>query len=94
MIYQQATGTFAPGTHSLTIQIPNCDYQVDFVCGPPIAQLEPSQNNDAYGPDAANILYHAEGRFISSDNGGTTAPHPMPTPSPSPTTPAPASMPP
>ena len=74
VIYQQATGTFAPGTHSLTVQIPNCDYQIDFVCGPAIAQLEPSQNNDAYGPDTANILYHAEDRFISSDNGGTTAP--------------------
>ncbi len=91
VIYQQATGTFAPGTHSLTVQIPNSYYQIDFVCGPPIDQLEPSQNNDAYGPDSANILYHAEDRFISSDNSGTTAPKPMPTPSPSPTTPAPTS---
>ena len=89
VIYQQATGTFAPGTHSMTVVIPNCDYQIDFVCGASIAQLEPSQNNDAYGPDSANILYHAEDRFISSDNGGCTAPNPMPTPSPPPTPPAP-----
>ncbi len=82
VIYQQATGTFAPGTHSLTVQIPNSYYQIDFVCGSAINQLEPNQNNDAYGPDSANILYHAEDRFISSDNGGTTAPNPMPTPSP------------
>ena len=92
VIYQQATGTFAPGTHSLTVSIPNSDYQIDFVCGPAIAQLEPNQNNDAYGPDSANVLYHAEDRFISSDNGGTTAPNPMPAPSPSPTTPAPTSV--
>ena len=44
VIYQQATGTFAPGTHSLTVQIPNCYYQIDFVCGPAINQLEPNQN--------------------------------------------------
>ncbi len=92
VIDQQATGTFAPGTHSLTVSIPNSDYQIDFVCGSAIAQLEPIQNNDAYGPDSANVLYHAEDRFISSDNGGTTAPNPMPSPSPSPTTPAPASI--
>jgi hypothetical protein len=74
VIYQQATGTFAPGTHTLTVTIP-CDYyQIDFVCGPAINELEPNQNNDVYGPDSANILYHAEGRFISSDNDGTTMP--------------------
>ena len=41
-----------------------------------INQLEPNQNNDAYGPDSANILYHAQDRLISSDNGGTTRPNP------------------
>ena len=82
VIYQQATGTFAAGTHSLTVTIPNSYYQIDFVCGPAISQLEPNQNNDAYGPDSANILYHAQDRFISSDNGGTTAPIAAPTPTP------------
>ena len=73
-IYQSQTQTFTPGTHSLTVTIPNCDYQIDFVCGQAINQLEPNQNNDVYGPDSANILYHAEDRFIDSDNGGTTTP--------------------
>ncbi len=91
VIYDQQTGTFAPGTHSLTVTIPNCDYQIDFVCGSPITQLEPNQNDNAYGPDSADILYHAQGRFISSDNGGITAPNPMPAPSASPTTPNPTS---
>jgi hypothetical protein len=71
-IFQQATGIFTPGTHCLTVQIPCCDYQIDFVCGSAITQLEPIQNSNAYGPDSANILFHAEQRFISSDNGGTT----------------------
>ena len=70
-----ATGTFSPGPGSLTVKIPNSYYQIDFVCGTAISQLEPSQNGNIYGPDcAANILYHAEGRYISSDNGGTTMP--------------------
>ncbi|HWB13988.1 MAG TPA: SdrD B-like domain-containing protein [Pirellulales bacterium] len=73
-IYQVATGTFGPGTHSLSVQIPNCYYQIDFICGQAIDQLEPVQNNNAYGPDSAEILYHAENRFLSSDNGGTTSP--------------------
>ena len=82
MIYQQATGTFAPGTHSISVQIPTSYYQIDFVCGSSINQLEPNQNGDAYGPDSANILYHAQDRFISSDNGGTTASTMTTTPTP------------
>ena len=74
LIYQQDTGTFAPGgPYSLTVTIPNTYYQIDFVCGAAIDQLEPNQNNDAYGPDSAEILYHAEQRFIASDSGGATA---------------------
>ncbi len=68
MIYQQATGTFTRpvGPIRLTVKIPNSYYQIDFVCGTAISQLEPNQNNNAYGPDSANILYHAESRFISA----------------------------
>ncbi len=74
-VYQSDTQTFAtPGNYSLTVKIPNTYYQIDFVCGPAISQLEPNQNGDAYGPDSANITYHAEDRFIASDGGGSTAP--------------------
>ncbi len=90
-IYQQDTGTFGPGTHTMAVPIPNSYYQIDFVCGAALTQLEPTQNNNAYGPDSANILYHAENRFISSDNGGCTAASPMPTPGPGPTPPNPTS---
>ncbi|MGP0068579.1 MAG: SdrD B-like domain-containing protein [Isosphaeraceae bacterium] len=88
-IYQQATGVFGPGTHTLSVQIPKDYYQIDFVCGQSINELEPNQNNDAYGPDSAEILYHAEDRFISSDNSGTTRPSlttPIPTTDPTQTT--------
>ncbi len=75
-IYQVSTKTFATaGCYSLTVKIPNNYYQIDFVCGSAISQLEPNQSGGVYGPDAANILYHAEQRFDSSDNGGTTAPN-------------------
>jgi hypothetical protein len=93
VIYQQAAGTYtSPGTYSLTVRIPNSYYQIDFVCGATIGQLEPNQNHNAYGPDSANILYHAQQRFISGDNGGKTAPSPMPAPTPAtPPTPTPTS---
>ena len=90
LIYQQASGNFAPGTHSLTVKIPNSYYQIDFVCGLAIDQLEPDQNNNAYGPDSGEILYHAEGRYIDSDSGGST---PGTINSKTPTVPAPTTSP-
>ena len=77
-IYQDDTATFNAQngtiTGSLKVTIPNDDYQIDFVCGQAISQLEPNQDGDIYGPDSADILYHAEDTFIASDNGGTTTP--------------------
>ncbi|MHC5537608.1 beta strand repeat-containing protein [Singulisphaera rosea] len=95
-IYQVATGTYASApNHKLTVTIPKTYYQIDFVCGSAITQLEPNQNNNAYGPDSANILYHAQDRFISGDNGGTTAPSTMPTGTPvAPPTPQTPALPP
>ena len=79
-IYQVSSGSYSTATnHTLSVTIPNTYYQIDFVCGQAIGQLEPNQNHDAYGPDSAEILYHAQGRDISDDNGGCTAPNPMPT---------------
>ena len=44
------------------------------MCGPAINVLVPqTYNGSAYGPDNSNISYHAEDRYIDSDNGGTTA---------------------
>jgi Prealbumin-like fold domain len=66
-IFDEATGIFTPGTHTLTVLIPNCYYQIDFVCGQAINVLGPTN----YGPDSADIFYSAEDRLISADNGGT-----------------------
>ncbi len=84
-IYQQATGTYCntasnSPAHSLTITVPKTYYQIDLVCGLAINQLEPIQNNNAYGPDSANLLYHAQSRYIGGENGGITPPPTNPAP--------------
>lgn len=56
------TGTFSAGSHSLTVTVPNCYFQVDFVGGLAI---------NKFGAIGSNILYGAQGRLISYDNGGT-----------------------
>jgi hypothetical protein len=63
-VFQVDSGTFTgPGTFSLTVQVPNCYFQIDFVCGPVIDRL---------GPAGSNIFYTPQGRLISADNDGTT----------------------
>jgi parallel beta-helix repeat protein len=68
-IYNYETNTFTAGskntTFSMTIKLPKCDYQVDFVCGQVINTL---------GPAGSNIFYTQQDRLFSADNGGTQAP--------------------
>jgi hypothetical protein len=61
-IYQNATGTYGPGQHSLTVRIPDDCYQVDFVLGYAI---------DQFGPAGSNIFFTPQGRLLSADNGGS-----------------------
>src|SRR5688572_26370141 len=61
-IHQVATGTFAAGKHCLTVCVPKCYFQLDFVGGKAI---------DPFGPAGSNILYGAQSRLISFVNGGT-----------------------
>jgi hypothetical protein len=61
-VFRLATGTFAAGTHSLTVKAPNCYFQVDFVGGVAI---------DHFGPAGSNILYGVQGRLIGFANGGS-----------------------
>ncbi|MGA2500384.1 MAG: SdrD B-like domain-containing protein, partial [Tepidisphaeraceae bacterium] len=64
-IFDVATGSFAAGSSgSLTVTIPSCYYQIDFVCGAAI---------DHFGPAGSNIFYSAQSRLFSADNGGTVA---------------------
>jgi hypothetical protein len=64
-IFDVATATFGPGTHSLTVVVPDCNFQIDFICGTPIC---------TFGPAGSNIFYTPQGRLIDADNGGTCAP--------------------
>jgi parallel beta-helix repeat protein len=64
VVFDSQSGTFTGGTHSLTITIPVCYYQIDFVCGPII---------DHFGPAGSNVFYTPQGRKINSDNSGTDA---------------------
>ena len=69
-IFDVASGTFAAnGTYSLTVLIPNCYYQIDFICGPAIGEL----GNPNAGPDGGNIFYSTQSRLLSADNDGTKA---------------------
>ena len=63
-IFDEQSGTYGPGTYTLTVQAPDSYYQVDFVCGQAIDHL---------GPAGSNIFYSAQSRLISADNEGTQA---------------------
>jgi hypothetical protein len=60
-LFQSDTGTFTGGTHSLTVKVPDCYFQLDFVGGLPI---------DPFGPAGSDILYSHQGRRIAFVNGG------------------------
>jgi hypothetical protein len=61
-IFDTATATLAAGAHTLSVDVPNCFFQVDFILGSPIATL---------GPAGSSNFYSAQGRLISAMNGGT-----------------------
>ena len=67
-VYQSVTEVFGPGTHTITVPLPNNFYQVDFVCGTVITMLGGSK-----GHYDATDFYSAQDRLISSDNGGNNA---------------------
>jgi hypothetical protein len=62
VLYDSGTGTFAAGEHNLTVDVPQCHYQTDFVRGAVIDHLSP--------PDQ---LYGAQGRLLDHANGGHPA---------------------
>ncbi len=64
VITSVATGTYGPGTYSQTVTIPNSYFQVNFVCGAALPQLE---------LNGSHVDYNFENRLDSADNGGTQA---------------------
>ena len=63
-VFDADTATLAAGSHSLSVDVPNCFFQVDFVLGLPISTL---------GPAGSNNFYSSQGRLISAVNGGTAS---------------------
>jgi hypothetical protein len=61
VLFDSATTTFAAGANSLSVSVPNCFFQVDFVMGQPITQL------------GSGGFYGSQGRLISAVNGGSTS---------------------
>jgi hypothetical protein len=64
VITSDTTGTYGPGTYSESVTLPNSYFQVDFVGGAPLTQLE---------LDGSKIDYNYQNRLISAANGGTQA---------------------
>jgi hypothetical protein len=58
--------TFGAGSHTLTVSVPNCFFQIDFVAGPVILQLGPPGSTNFYGPLGQND-------FIDGAVGGSSA---------------------
>jgi hypothetical protein len=60
-LYKFVTATVSGGTHTLSVGVPSCYYQVDFVYGLPITTFGGSE------------YYYKQGRMIESVTGGTSA---------------------
>jgi uncharacterized repeat protein (TIGR01451 family) len=63
-VYGARSGTFGPGRHSLSVRVPACFFQLDFVHGPVIT---------TFGPPGSGNYYTNQGRLISSAMGGSTS---------------------
>jgi LPXTG-motif cell wall-anchored protein len=65
VLFDSKTGVFgdqtAPHTFSLTVNVPSCFFQVDFVKGKPIMHL---------GPAGSTNFYSDQGRLLAAVNGG------------------------
>ncbi len=69
-LFKKDTGKWDAGDHTMTVTVPDCYFQVDFVRGAVIEKL---------GPANTNNYYSDQGRLIDSGNGGqecTTTPPP------------------
>jgi hypothetical protein len=92
VLYQKVEATkSAGGPYELTVGVPNCYYQIDFVFPPVI---------ERFGPAGSNNFYGKQGRLIRSMNGGqactsgrTTTPPTQPAQPVAPPAAAPAAVP-
>ena len=64
VLYRTATDTFSSGSQTLSVDVPSCYFQLDFVYGTPIEQLGPAGSTNFYG---------VQGRLIHGEMGGSTS---------------------
>lgn len=68
-VHDAKTVLLSVGNHTLTVDVPGCYYQVDFVYGDVIAR---------FGPAGSSNFYSAQGRLIRAVNGGAASCAPTP----------------
>lgn len=66
--FDHQTKTVGPGEHTLTVDLPECIYQLDFVRGDVIK---------SFGPADSDNYYWDQGRLLSSTFGGEACPEPV-----------------
>jgi hypothetical protein len=71
VLFDSWSGKFGAGDHKMTVKIPGCFYQVDFVRGGVLEKLGPEGSKNFYGD-----------RLIEADNGGAECVTPPPPPPP------------
>lgn len=64
VLFDSTTSTFGAGSYTLSVKVPSCFFQVDFVYGTPIEHL---------GPAGSNNFYSKQGRLIEGLMGGTSS---------------------
>jgi hypothetical protein len=63
-VFDYKTQTFSAGDYTLSVLVPDCYYQIDFVRGTVITKL---------GPAGTDNFYDKQGRLIDAASGGTAA---------------------
>lgn len=64
VLFHATTDTFSSGSHTLSVQVPSCFFQLDFVYGTPIEHLGPAGSSNFYGQ---------QGRLLHGEMGGSTS---------------------
>jgi hypothetical protein len=85
VLFRATTMTALSGPQLLTVEVPDCFFQVDFVYGPPLQTLGPAGTGNFYGAQGRLILF-ATGGVNSCSTSTTTATSSTATATPPPTT--------
>lgn len=84
-LYKHVSGTFGVGTHTLTVQLPDCYYQVDLVRG---SSPTDANGGPLYGKSVMMAAFHGGTKACVTPTPPKTPTPPTTTPTPTPQTPA------